>query len=150
MTVTSGAGSPFRRAAIAPSSSRAPSISASTPLVVRRDVAFADRAQVAFHLVGEQLALAMLDHARDALEGMKAAEQLLGDHWIRTVMADRSLEREQAAPDHGQVFFALGKVVVEKAVEEVVHRPDAPCPAIGASSVAASLARPCGANGFVM
>ena len=42
-------------------------------------VALAQRAQIAFELVRQRFGLAMIDHARDALERMEAAEQLFED-----------------------------------------------------------------------
>src|SRR6185436_20836432 len=108
------------------------------------DLPFAHGAQVGLHLVREQLDLAVLHHPRDALQRVERPEQLLADGPIRTRLADRPLEREQRAANRRQVLVTLGKVVVEKVVEEFRHWRAA------SSSSRAVLAMLPGANGFVM
>ena len=56
------------------------------------------------------------------------------------------LEREDGAPDGGEVFFGLGEIIVEKVVEEVGHR----APSTARSMTPRASARSdCGVKGFV-
>ena len=83
------------------------------------NLALADRAQAAFHLVGQPLRFAQLDHRRDALQRMEAAEQLLDDGRRRIGTADGGLEHQQAAAHGGEVLLALGEVVVHERSREI-------------------------------
>src|SRR3954468_8136739 len=111
------------------------------------DVAFADGAKIALHLVREQLAVALFDHAREPLQGVETAKEFFGDGGIGAPLADRGLQRQQPAANGGQVLIAFGEVVREKAVDEFAHGWD---PIRFASSVRACVNKASGVNGLVM
>ena len=85
-----------------------------------RQLAVAQRAQVALELVRHALGVAQVDHRRDALERMEAAEQLLEQSAFLAGTADGALEPEQGPADDDEVLFALGEVVVEESGDEIV------------------------------
>jgi hypothetical protein len=112
------------------------------------DVAAPQRPQVALHLVGEALCVAILDHAGEALEGVVGAKQFLADARIGARLPHRFLEGKQRVSNRRQVLVALREVVGEESVAERGHAvPDA---AAAVSRDCACAASACGANGLVM
>ena len=77
-------------------------------------VPFADDTQAAFHVMREALDLAQLDHRRDALQRMKASEEIVEDA-RRHVGAERGFERQQSSPRGDDVLLGFSEVVIHEA-----------------------------------
>jgi hypothetical protein len=79
----------------------------------------AQGSQVALHVVGELFRRAQADHARNALERVEAAEQLVEQRRIYARSPDLVLQREQVTAHERQVLVTLGEIIVEELSEEL-------------------------------
>src|SRR5215213_2402506 len=70
-------------------------------------------------MMRELFGRAQANHARDPLECMKAAKQVIEPRTIDRARIDLVFERYQRAADRDEVFVTLGVIIVEELIEEL-------------------------------
>ena len=78
------------------------------------DLVFANRGQKCFQVMRELLGLVKADHRRQALERMKAPEQLVEQTAVNGRLLQHRLQSQDALPGANQMLFTLNKVVGQK------------------------------------